>query len=216
MSDDLPNLRKIVASPQINPLLEPATVTVKRRYVSSGRGQDLLDPSTGEVHGMSIIRVLEERDDTGFVKVFAEGVKAAFGLTKTAFRVFNVVLNAYQREKMTGGYADSVRLYWFGAGLDGEAMDMSEKTFQRGLKELIAKRFLYPRTSELYWVNPSLFFKGDRVAFVKEYRRRAANEADVTTIREECPKLAQMDIEEITGQPVQPRGVLHSERNTDG
>ena len=78
-------------------------------YVSTGRGQDLLDPMTGEIHGTTIIKVVEERDDAEFVKVFAEGVKASFGLTKTAGRVFQVVLEAYQREKMTGGFADSGR-----------------------------------------------------------------------------------------------------------
>ena len=28
--------------------------------------------------------------------------------------------------------------------------------------------------SSSYWVNPALFFKGDRVLFVNEYRRRKA------------------------------------------
>lgn len=177
MSDELPNLRKLVVSPTVNPLLEPTTVTMKRRYVSTGRGQDLLDPSTGEIQGVSIIKVVEERDDAEFVKVFAEGVKASFGLSRTGARVFQAVLDAYQRETMTGGYADSVRLYWFGDGLDGHSIGMSEKTFQRGLKELLQKRFLAARTQELFWVNPALFFKGDRVAFVKEYRRRGSPQA---------------------------------------
>ena len=46
------------------------------------------------------------------------------------------------------------------------------KFSQTGLRELLAKGFLAPRSPNLYWVNPALFFKGDRVAFVKEYRRR--------------------------------------------
>lgn len=166
------NMRKPDYSPQINPLIEPTTVTIKRRFVSTGRGQDLLDPTTGEIHGTSIIKVVEERDDAEFVKVFAEGVKASFGLTKTAARVFQVVLEAYQKEKMTGGFADSVRLFWFGDGLDGESVGLSKSTFDRGLKELVEKQFLAHRSQELFWVNPALFFKGDRVAFVKEYRRR--------------------------------------------
>jgi len=166
-----PNLRKLEYSPLVNPLMEPTTVTMKRRYVQTGRSQDLVNPSTGEIHGMSVIKVVEERDDAEFVKVFADGVRAAFGLNATAARVFQAVLDAYQREKMTGGFADSVNLYWFDNGLCGLALDMSEKTFQRGLKELLAKRFLYPKQPNVYWVNPALFFKGDRVAFVKEYRR---------------------------------------------
>jgi len=48
---------------------------------------------------------------------------------------------------------------------------MSDRTFHAGLKELIAKEFLKPKLPNQYWVNPALFFKGDRVAFMREYRR---------------------------------------------
>jgi hypothetical protein len=36
----------------------------------------------------------------------------------------------------------------------------------------------------VYWVNPTLFFKGDRVLFIKEYRRRraGASQPEVTDI----------------------------------
>ena len=51
---------------------------------------------------------------------------------------------------------------------------MSKYTFNNGLKELLEKQFLFPRSPNEYWVNPALFFKGDRVAFLKEYRLRPA------------------------------------------
>lgn len=53
-------------------------------------------------------------------------------------------------------------------------LDMSEKTFQRGLKELLAKQFLAPRTPSTFWVTSALFFKGDRVKFITEYRRKGS------------------------------------------
>lgn len=172
MSTDLPNLRKLELSPLVNPLMEPSTVAVNRRYVRTGSNQEFRDLATGEIKAVSMIHIVEERDDAEFVKVFADGVKAAYDLSRTGARVFQAVLDSYQKEKMTGGYADSVRLFWFGDGLNGESIGMSEKTFQRGLKELLMKKFLAPRTNELFWVNPALFFKGDRIAFVREYRRR--------------------------------------------
>lgn len=170
------NLRKLPFSPAVNPFLEPTTVEVKanarRRYVRTATSQELCDPATGEVKAVSMVHTVEEKDDAEFVKVFADGVKAAFGLGRTASRVFQAVLDAYQKEKMTGGFADCVSLFWFDNGLNGAAIGMSEDTFHRGLKELLAKNFITPRSPSVYWVNPSLFFKGDRVAFVKEYRRR--------------------------------------------
>lgn len=167
-----PNLRALEYSPNINPLMEPQTVAVKNRYVRTGRGRDLVDPLTGEVHAVTAVHTVEQRDDAEFVKVFADGVKAAYGLSKTGARVFQAVLQEYQSTPMSNGYADSIYLHFMDGGLSGQQLDMSEKTFQRGLKELLAKGFLAPKLPSLYWVNAALFFKGDRVAFIKEYRRK--------------------------------------------
>lgn len=161
-------------SPTVNPLLEPQQITTKRRYVRSGRAQDLINPETGEVHGVATIHQVEERDDAEFVKVFAAGVAASYELSKTAQRVFQVVLDQYQRTPMSKGFADHVNLLWFDDGIDGRAIDMSQRTFMRGLKELLEKRFIASKDGVSFWTNPALFFKGDRVMFIKEYRRRRA------------------------------------------
>ena len=168
------DLRKLDYSPHENPLLTPTTVEIKRRKVRSGRNQDLVDPSSGEVKAVSTIHTFEERDDQEFVKVFADGVKASYGLTRTGARVFQAVLEEYQNTPMTGGFADSIYLCYMDNGLSGRDLNMSEKTFQRGLRELLQRDFLAPRSPNLFWVNPALFFKGDRVRFVKEYVRKRA------------------------------------------
>ena len=172
------NLRKLEFSPTHNPLVEPQQLKTKRRLVKSGRTEDLVNPATGEVMGVSAIHQIEERDDAEFVKVFAAGVSAAYELSKTAQRVFQVVLDQYQRTPMSRGYADVVNLFWFGDGIEGRDVGMSEKTFQRGLRELLEKRFLWAKDPVSFWVNPSLFFKGDRVLFIKEYRRRKPSDLE--------------------------------------
>ena len=181
MSGKSIDLRKLKPSPISNPFAEPVTVEVKakskRRFVRTATTQELADPATGEVKAISMIHIVEEKDDENFVKVYADGVKEAMGLSRTGARVFQAILDAYQKEKMTGGFADCVSLFWFNNGLNGEAIGMSEFTFRRGLRELLERQFLSPRTHEQFWVNPALFFKGDRVAFVKEYRRKASPKA---------------------------------------
>ena len=172
------NLRKLEYSPTYNPLMEPQQIKTKRRLVKSGRSEDLVNPATGEITGVAAIHQIEERDDAGFVKVFAAGVAAGYELTRTAQRVFQVVLDQYQRTPMSRGYADAVNLFWFGDGIEGRDVGMSEKTFQRGLKELLSKGFLYPKAPASFWTNPALFFKGDRVLFIKEYRRVRATHQD--------------------------------------
>lgn len=154
-----------------NPFVKGSEIKTKHKTIRTrATPKDLMDPDTGEISGSSIIHTIEEKDETHFVKIFAEGVKKAFDLNRTGHRVFQAVLTAYQRSKMTGGYSDSVSLFFFDEGLNGEVIGMSEKSFQRGLKDLIAKEFLKPKMPNQYWVNPALFFKGDRVAFLREYR----------------------------------------------
>lgn len=170
------DLRALPFKPDANPFLETGSEIQTRHKTVRTRStpRALMDPETGEVVGQSIIHVIEEKDEAQFVKVFADGVRAAFDLSQTGARVFQAVLGEYQKEKMTGGYSDSVRLYWFGEGIDGRAIGMSKFTFNRGLKELLEKQFLFPRSPNEYWVNPALFFKGDRVAFLREYRMKAS------------------------------------------
>lgn len=182
-----PNLRELEYSPDANPLLEPREIEIKRRRVKTGTREDLVNPKTGEVAAVAAIYTIEEKDDQGFVKVFADGVKAAFGLSRTASRVFQVVLEQYQSTPMSGGYAEAVYLAWFDGGLSGQDIGMTDRTFQTGLKELLAKGFLAPKSPNLFWVNPSLFFRGNRVAFVKEYRRRQPQQP--VERREESPRL---------------------------
>lgn len=172
-----PHLRRLEYFPDVNPLVEPHAIDLKKRRVTTGVRRDLADPITGEITHAAVIHTIEDKDDAEFVKVFAAGVQAIYELSRTAHRVFQTVLDEYQKTPMSGGFADCLYLPWFGGGISGRDVGMSESTFQRGLKELLAKGFLAPRGPAAYWVNPSLFFKGDRVAFIKEYRRQRAKVA---------------------------------------
>lgn len=164
------NLRKLDYSPNVNPLLQPNEITIKSKRKVTSFASNLKDTDTGEIHQTAGIYTVEEVDQAHFVKIYPATIAATYGLTKTGLRVFQEILVQYQKMKMSGGYIEDVRLYWFDGGLDGRALDMSEKTFQRGLKELLANGFIAPRTPGIYWVNPVLFFRGDRVRFIKEYR----------------------------------------------
>lgn len=159
----------------VNPLVESKKIQIKQRAVRTGSATSLIDTETGEMSHVSVIHQFEEKDDEHFVKIFAAGVAAAFELNRTSARVFQAILQIYENTPLTNGYADCVYLAWFGEGLAGESVGMSEKTFQRGLKDLLVKGFLAPKSPNVFWINPSLFFKGDRVRFVKEYRRASTS-----------------------------------------
>lgn len=189
-------LDKLEFSPNINPLAEQAQVRTKNKMVRSGRAEMLANLDTGEVTHASILHEVNQVDEEHFVKIFEAGVVAMFSLSRTAQKVFNLVLKRYQASAMKGGYSDCVELFWFDNKLDGVAIGITEVTFKKGLRELLDKQFLYPRITHSYWVNPNLFFKGDRVMFVREYVKTAKSK--------KSPKLEQRDpntIDFINGVP---------------
>lgn len=168
------NLKKLKYQPNQNPLISSQEIVLNKKRVRSGlKSKELIDGDTGELQATSVIHLVEEKDDEHFVKIFAAGVAASYELKRTASRVFQAILHEYEKAPMTGGYADTVYLAWFDNGLSGQDIGMSEKTFQRGLKELLELKFIAPRSPNQYWVNPTLFFKGDRAVFIKEYRRKS-------------------------------------------
>lgn len=172
------NLRKLQYSPTVNPLVESQEIEIpsKKRMVKSGFRQNIIGES-GEISQVAQHYTFEDKDESQFVKVFAAGIAETYSLNRTAQRVFQAVLQQYEQMPMSGGYADAVDLFWFGDGIGGRAIGMSEKNFQRGLKDLLARGFLAPKSPNTYWVNPAMFFRGDRVLFIKEYRRRRADAA---------------------------------------
>ena len=94
------NLRRLSYSPNENPFMAGSEIKTKHKTVRTrAASRDLMDPETGEVIGASIIHTIEEKDEAQFVKIFADGVKAAFDLTKTGARVFQAVLIEYQRPR---------------------------------------------------------------------------------------------------------------------
>ena len=70
----LKNLRHAY-SPTINPLIEPQQITTKRRYVRSGRADELMNTATGEITAVTTIHQVEERDDAPGLGAFNEELR---------------------------------------------------------------------------------------------------------------------------------------------
>jgi hypothetical protein len=168
------DLRRLPYSPSNNPFCDGFEMRTKAKQIRTGGLQSMASTETGEIHTAVIIEE-QELDDVHFVKVFTAGIRAAFALTLTGSRVFQAILEVYQTQPMSGGFADSIYLHFFDGGLDGRKLDIEDRTFRRGLIELLEKGFLYPRGQNLYWVNQNLFFRGNRATFVKSYRRKMNN-----------------------------------------
>lgn len=140
----------------------------KRRYGNEEKGL-IINKPTGEILniGGAAFYEFEEVDDTRFVKLFLAGVKQAAGLSKSGLCLFEIIYK--QLQENVG--ADEVKLSSYVASEEG----MTERTYQRGLKELLDKEFIYRSPSDgVFFVNIQFMFNGDRLAFVKGYKRKGA------------------------------------------
>jgi hypothetical protein len=175
-NDLQPHTRRGITLHETNPFM--AEVKTKTRRVTNKRGDMMLvSADTGEIRApIAGFWEAEEVDSTKFVKLFVNGVRALKELTGSGTKVFEVL---YLRIQENIG---KDRVFMSFTDLDQTATPMSHSTYKRGLAELIQKGFLAATpTQGWYWLNPDYVFNGDRLAFVKEYRR---------TIR---PKAAQID-----------------------
>lgn len=122
----------------------------------------VISTETGEVigGGGASFYDFEEVDKEQFVKLYLAGFKNAVGLSKAGLEVFQAVYDQMRDNKNN----DVVILSAIQTG-------MVERSFQRGVKELLEREFLFRHPAAgLFWVNIRYMFNGDRLAFVKGYK----------------------------------------------
>src|SRR5580692_8297866 len=156
-------------NPSVPPKNELPTRS-KRFHVPGGKASMIVDNTTGEIKGIGGMGFWwqGEVDSSQFVKLFLDGIKQAAGLSKTGLTVFELV---YYEIRANPG-RDEIKLNQYVAKDHG----ISDRTYQRGVRELLEKEFLYRSPSDgVYFVNIRFMFNGDRVAFVKSYHLKDAN-----------------------------------------
>jgi len=159
-----------------NPFVGDALASTKQgvRRISNKDGNRMMVVSeeTREFIAPAGFWQAQEVDKTQFVKLYVNGVKAFKDLTSAGTKVFEVLYIEVQ--KNIG--RDKVYLNFI--TLDEDVTPMSEATFNRGVKELVEKDFIASTPAiGWYWLNPDYMWNGDRLAFVKEYRKKPSNPA---------------------------------------
>lgn len=172
MTELIVKTRRGVALFKNNPFI--TSVPVKTRRVTNKRGNmQLVSTDTGEIHSnIAGFWESEEVDSTKFVKLFVNGVKALKELTGAGTKVFEVL---YLKVQENIGID---RIYLSYSNIDQALTPMSEATYTRGMRELIEKEFIAATLDQgLFWLNPDFVWNGDRIAFVKEIRKKQSNKA---------------------------------------
>jgi hypothetical protein len=138
----------------------------RRTQIGTDKKGLIIHEGTGEILGSggAVVYEWEEVDKERFVKLFLAGVKQAAELSKAGLAIFEVVYNLLRENPNS----DEVKLNLYVASEQIEGLN--DRTYRRGLRELLDKEFLYRSPSEgVFFVNIRYMFNGDRLAFVKAY-----------------------------------------------
>ncbi len=164
------------------PTTNGITTRTKRFQVPGGRGSVIVDNSSGELKGIGGMGFWweEEVDSSRFVKMFLDGIKQAADLSKTGLQVFELV---YHEMRANPG-SDEIKLNQYVAKDHG----ISDRTYQRGVRELLEKEFLYRSPSDgVFFVNIRFMFNGDRLAFVRTYHLKGASRQQELQLGDAAP-----------------------------
>lgn len=164
----VPGKRKNVLAYPENPFWEKTEIKIGSKMVKVSGGKHV--NGDGESISHSGIHVVREVDENEFVKIYTKNIRAIFDLKPTAQRVLQYLMTELQKTPN----ADAIYLAWVGADeyFCENDIKASRASFHRALSELIQKGFLAESTKpNMFWFNPNLFFNGNRLTFVHEYRK---------------------------------------------
>lgn len=120
------------------------------------------------------IRKIKTVDSDPFVKLFTAELDRFFNLTPTALRIVTVLIQDIGKIRI--GQGDQVYLTERSITETLESHGLkapSSATYYRAMEELIEKGFVAASMNPpLFFINPAIFFNGDRVRFVTEIRRK--------------------------------------------
>lgn len=171
MSTEIDAKKRYRENPFVDRFTMPVSPKTRKLEVDA---EMYLTTTNGEVVAGAEIRQVHLVDSDKFVKVFTNHLRAFFDLSLRAQKLLEVVMA--QMSTMPGGdrvYLNSttVERYMADQGRKG----LGRATYSRALEEMLAKGFIARSDQQhLYFINPAIFFNGDRISFVKEFRRKRA------------------------------------------
>lgn len=148
----------------------PAKISTK---TAQGDQAYMVNGETGEVLGRGNFAFVKETevDSEQFVKLYIDGIRQFASLSKIGALIFEFVYKEISGFK--GKDKDTITLNYLLA--TRWKPDLSKRTFERGLAELLEKEFLFrSMAADLYFVNIRYIFNGDRLAVVRSYRRKGS------------------------------------------
>jgi len=148
-----------------NPFLEILNVPLApKTHTFVSKDKAIINTNTGEMDDDTIITGKTKFvDGEHFVKIFVKEMEAIFELSKAAQKVFSYML-------LKVGYDDRL-IFDIEECLERTGY-VSKPPIFAGIGELLKNSFIAKtRNQFVYWINPRLFYKGDRLVVMREYRK---------------------------------------------
>lgn len=150
-------------------------VVYKNKYtqVETNGPLAITDTESGESVSVAQVRKVELVDSDKFVKLYIANLDAFFDLKPGTIRIMTAVLSEVADARNAHGDTiylnyNRVKEYFSSKGTKPPA----RPTFFSAMAEMVEKGFIAPSVdTNLWFINPTIFFNGDRIRFVNEYVR---------------------------------------------
>lgn len=146
---------------------------VRQKKIMIKGGKAIVDRETGEEESSAEITQIKWVDGEQFIKIFTQNLKIFFDLKPTTFKILQVLLSQLQRVINSDIILLNITVVedYF---IQTKIKKISKASFHNCIKELIDKHFIAQSHlgAGMYFINPHLFFNGDRVKFTTEIRKR--------------------------------------------
>ena len=148
-----------------NPFIQNSVLRINTKKQTSiiGRSSNvMLNAETGELEGITLLHKFTEVDKQQFVKVFVNEVSFMLSLSISGTKVLSYVISILKQ--------DSAEVYIYIPALLEYCGYKVKNQAYNGLAELIGNEIIAMSDKPNIWyINPSVIFNGDRIAFIKEY-----------------------------------------------
>lgn len=156
-----------------NALKEIQENTVKKvQYINGSRGaENIVVNQDGEIIAQSRFVRYIEVDEEKFAKLYLSQFGAFWDLSKTAIKVLGYVLNNLipNKDIVYIDIQDAMKYTGY----------KEEKSLYKGIAELVNADIIARSTSYIkYFINPLIFFNGDRVTFATTYIKKRRNKKE--------------------------------------
>lgn len=168
--------KKGIEAYRTNPFWTTTEVKVGTKMIRVSGGRHVSDDGESVEH--SGVHIVREVDESQFLKVYTKNIKAIFDLKPSTQKVLQFLMKQVQKAPN----ADGIYLAWFSASeyFSEENISVSRASFQRSMRELLEKGFIAESVEpNMFWFNPNLFFNGNRMSFINEYRKKPPVQAEV-------------------------------------